>query len=299
MMKRSFLVSVSFLFAVSLSAGELNSVQLPAPQLDTGKILMQALADRKSSRSFSVKKLPDRILSNMLWAACGINRPASGHRTSPSAMNWQEIDVYVATSKGLFLYVQKGHSLKPVLDRDIRSLTGKQPFVSEAPVDLIYVADYSKMGGALTEERDFYSAADTGFIAENVYLYCASEGLATVVRGLIDREALADAMKLTAHQKIILAQTVGYPAGIKADTGHGVFNLNKATYDQLKMCPFLGETLAREIIDYRFAHGSYDTINDLFKVRGVTWKLIDQVRPYLVLDGATTFDLTTLKNTGN
>ena len=106
-------------------------------------------------------------------------------------------------------------------------------------------------------------------------------------------------MKLRINQKIILAQTVGYPAGTKADTGPGVLNLNKATYDQLKMCPFLGETFARKIIDYRFAHGPYDTINSLFKVRGVTWKLIDQIKPYLVLEGDTTFDLTTLKNTGS
>jgi DNA uptake protein ComE-like DNA-binding protein len=299
MIKRSFLVFVALLLAASLSAEELKSVQLPAPQLDKGKILMQALVERKSSRLFSVNKLSNRILSNMLWAACGINRPDSGHRTSPSGMNWQEIDVYVATSEGLFLYVEKEHSLKPVLNQDIRSLTGKQPFVSEAPVNLIYVADYSKMGGANTEEKIFYSAADTGFISENVYLYCASEGLATVVRGLIDREALADAMKLRVNQKIILAQTVGYPEGTKADTGQGVFNLNKVTYDQLKMCPFLSETMANKIIDYRFAHGPYDTINSLFRVRGVTWELIDKIKPYLVLEGDTTFDLTSLRNTGS
>lgn len=299
MIKRSFLVFVSLIIAVSLFAEDLKPIQLPAPQLDTGKILMQALADRKSSRSFSMKKMPNRILSNLLWAACGINRPESGHRTSPSAMNWQEIDVYLATSDGLFLYVEKEHSLKPILNRDIRSLTGKQPFVSEAPIDLIYVADYSKMGGANAEERIFYSAADTGFISENVYLYCASEGLATVVRGLIDRDALADAMKLRAHQKIILAQTVGYPAGMKADTGQGVINLNKATYDQLKTCPFLNESMAGKIIDYRFTHGPFNTINDLIRVRGVTWKLIDQIKPYLVLEGDTTFELTTLRNTGS
>ncbi len=299
MMKKSFLVFISLIFAITLYAEELKPIQLLAPQLDKGKTLMQALVERKSSRSFSANKLPDRILSNMLWAACGINRSGSGHRTSPSAMNWQEIDIYVASSEGLFLYAPKEHSLKPVLNRDIRSLTGKQPFVSEAPLDLIYVADHSKMGGANAEERIFYSAADAGFISENVYLYCASEGLATVVRGLIDRELLADAMKLRTNQKIILAQTVGYPAGTKADTGPGVFNLNKATYDQLKMCPFLGETLARKIIDYRFAHGPFDTINDLFRVRGVTWELIDKLKPYLVLEGNTTFDLTSLRNTGS
>ena len=100
--------------------------------------------------------------------------------------------------------------MKPVLSQDIRALTGRQDFVKEVPVNLVYVADFSKMGNALKEEKDLYSAADTGFIAENVYLYCASEGLGTVVRGSIDRQALATAMKLRSDQKIILAQSVGY-----------------------------------------------------------------------------------------
>ena len=126
-------------------------------------------------------------------------------------MNSQEIDIYLALSDGLYLYDAKALLLRTVLSEDIRALTGLQPFVEEAPVNLIYVADYSRMTRASPEDKDRYSAADTGFIGENVYLFCASEGLATVVRGSIDRTALAKAMRLRPDQKIILAQTVGYP----------------------------------------------------------------------------------------
>jgi nitroreductase len=114
-------------------------------------------------------------------------------------------------AEGLYLYDAKNHVLNPVLLKDIRALTGKQDFVKDAPVNLIYVADFSKMVNASEEDKKLYSAADTGFISQNVYLFCASEGLATVVRGSIDREALAKAMNLRADQKIILAQTTGYP----------------------------------------------------------------------------------------
>jgi SagB-type dehydrogenase family enzyme len=186
-------------------------VQLLKPQTEGGRPLMQVLKDRSSSRSFSTEKLPLQTLSNLLWAAFGINRPDSGKRTAPSAVNWQEIDVYVATADGLYIYDAKAQQLQPVLSEDIRPKTGRQPFVREAPVNLIYVADFSRMGTASKEDKELYSAADTGFISENVYLFCASEGLATVVRGSIERSLLATAMKLRPDQKIILAQTVGYP----------------------------------------------------------------------------------------
>jgi SagB-type dehydrogenase family enzyme len=126
-------------------------------------------------------------------------------------MNWQEIDIYVATAEGLYVYDAKDHVLIPVLSQDIRPMTGKQEFVKDAPVNLIYVADLSRMGSASKEDGELYAASDTGFISQNVYLYCASEGLATVVRGSIDRQALAKAMKLRTDQKVILAQSVGYP----------------------------------------------------------------------------------------
>lgn len=186
-------------------------VSLPEPQMDTGRPLMQVLQERHSTRSFSEKMLPEQELSNLLWAAFGVNRPGSGKRTAPSAHNWQEIDIYVATADGLYLYDAGEHELQPILDEDIRALTGGQKFVEEVPVNLIYVADFSKISAAGDEDKNFYSAADTGFIGQNVYLYCASAGLATVVRGLVDRPALAEKMQLRSEQRIILAQSVGYP----------------------------------------------------------------------------------------
>ncbi len=169
---------------------------------------MQVLRERKTSRDFAPDKLSPQVLSNLLWAAFGVNRP-DGHRTAPSAMNWQEIQVYVAMSDGLYAYDAKANRLEPVLAQDIRKETGTQPFVAEAPVNLVYVSDTSKVGSG--PDREMYAAADAGFIAQNVYLFCASEKLATVVRGSVDRAALAKVMKLRPEQKIILAQTVGYP----------------------------------------------------------------------------------------
>jgi nitroreductase len=197
-------------------AQELKPVQLLQPQTGGGRPLMQALNDRASSRDFSPEKLPLQVLSDMLWAAFGINRPASGGRTAPSASNAQETDVYVAMAEGLFLYDARANLLRPVLPDDIRALTGRQPFVKDAPVNLIYVSDLSRMTRAAPGDRDAYAAAHAGFISQNVYLFCASERLATVVRASIDRPALARAMGLRPDQRITLAQTVGYPKRISA-----------------------------------------------------------------------------------
>ncbi len=170
---------------------------------------MQVLKARKSTRDFRPDKLPKQTLSNLLWAGFGINRP-DGRRTAPSASNKQEIDIYVATEDALYLYDAKGNRLHLLLRQDLRAKTGTQSFVGEAPVNVVYVADLAKTGTD-SAERDMDVAADTGFIAQNVYLLCASEGLATVVRGSIDRPMLSKAMKLRANQRIILAQTIGYP----------------------------------------------------------------------------------------
>jgi SagB-type dehydrogenase family enzyme len=199
------------MYATVSYSDEPKPIKLPNPQVDGGRPLMQVLKDRISCRSFSSEKLPDQILSNLLWAAFGINRPDTGKRTAPSAVNWQEIDIYLANAEGLYLYDAKTQTLKPILSGDIRPSTGRQDFVKEAPVNLIYVADFSRMGNAPKEDKEFYSAVDTGFISQNVYLYCASEGLATVVRGSVDKQTLAKTMKLRPDQKIILAQSVGYP----------------------------------------------------------------------------------------
>ncbi len=199
------------LLCTSLIAQDLKSIELPKPDTTGGMPLMQALKNRHSSREFSTDTLTQPVLSNLLWAACGINRTADGKRTAPSAMNWQEIDVYIATAHGLFLYDPVKHSLVPVLSEDIREKTGMQPFVKDVPVNLIYVADLQKINRASETDKNFYSGVDAAFISENVYLFCASQGLATVVRGSVDRDVLAQAMKLRPDQKVILAQSVGYP----------------------------------------------------------------------------------------
>jgi SagB-type dehydrogenase family enzyme len=193
---------------LSYAAGP-ASIQLPNPQREGGKPLMSALNDRMSARTFSGDKLQMQTLSNLLWAAFGINRP-DGKRTAPSAKNWQEIDIYVAMADGAYLYDAKKNTLDPIEMKDIRAMTGAQAFVKDAPVNLVYVADYSKVNeGGL--DGQILVGADAGLISENVYLFCASEGLATVVRASIDRDALAKELKLRPQQKIILAQSVGYP----------------------------------------------------------------------------------------
>jgi SagB-type dehydrogenase family enzyme len=207
-----FATCLGLVFSIFCSAfaEELKPIQLPKPQVDGGRPLMQVLKERSSSREFSSQKMPLQVLSNLLWAASGVNRPESGRRTAPTAANWQEIDIYLAMAEGLYLYEAKSHLLKPVLAEDIRALTGRQSFVKDAPLNLIYVADFSRIGRGTNEEKDFFSAADTGFIAQNVYLFCASEGMATVVRANIDKPTLAKTMKLGPDQRITLSQTVGY-----------------------------------------------------------------------------------------
>ncbi len=203
------LVLATICFSAISAAQALKPVQLPPPQTTGGRPLMEVLKDRKSTREFGSGTLSPQTLSNLLWAAFGINRP-DGRRTAPSAMNWQEISIYVATPAGVYVYDAKANVLEPVLAGDFRAATGTQSFVKEAAVNLVYVSDLSKTEGAASSEAEMYTAADVGFIAQNVYLYCASEGLATVVRAGIDKPALAKTLNLLANQRIILAQSVGY-----------------------------------------------------------------------------------------
>ena len=192
----------------------LSRISLPPPVQEGGKPILEAMRDRKSGRAYRPDPLPPQVLSNLLWAAYGINRPASGKRTAPSAMNWQEMDVYMTTAEGTYLYDPKAHALEPIRAGDARGKTGRfQGFVKEAPINLVFVADYGRMGWYASEKDKIrFSAASTGAIAQNVYLFCASEGLSTVVRGLIDRKDLARVLRLAPDQKIVLAQSVGYPA---------------------------------------------------------------------------------------
>jgi nitroreductase len=191
------------------SAQELSPVSLPAPQMEGGMPLMQALRLRATARAFAPDALPPQTLSNLLWAAWGINRPQEGKRTAPSTRNWQEIEVVVLNSAGAYGYDAVGHSLKPLVAGDLRALAGTQDFVKEAPVTLLLVADTSRMqGGADTQA---FAYADAAFISQNVYLFCASEGLATGVRASVDRPALAKALKLRDNELVVFAQSVGFP----------------------------------------------------------------------------------------
>ena len=199
-----------WLFLMPARAQELKPLLLPPPRTDGGKPLMEAIAQRKTIREIKPDKLSDQILADLLWSGFGINRQESGNRTAPSAMNSQEIDLYVALPEGLYLYEPKTNALKPLIADDLRARTGGQEFAKTAPVTLLFVADLSRLAKAEADKREFYAAFDAGCICQNLYLFCASAGLATVVHDL-DRAPLTKAMKLAPSQKVIFAQAIGYP----------------------------------------------------------------------------------------
>ncbi len=198
-LSRTLLLLPAFVFAQDL----------PKPANTGGIPLMDALARRQSIRTFSQRELAPQVLSNLLWAAWGVNRPSTGQRTAPSAHNHQPIDLYVIIAGGAFLYDAKSHRLAPAATGDLRKLAGRQDFVYTAPVNLIYVEDTARSGQ--DAQSAVWSGVTAGAIAQNVYLFCASEGLATVVRGWVDPEPLAKVLALKPTQRVILAQTVGYP----------------------------------------------------------------------------------------
>jgi SagB-type dehydrogenase family enzyme len=207
-----YLSLILFLVVPMFLTGQ-NPEIIPLPEADEtgGMPLMEALKNRKSSRSYSAKALSDQQVANMLWSAWGINRE-NGKHTAPSSRNKQEMEVYMSTADGLFLYLPEKHALKQIHNKDIRAETGGQDFVDDAPVNIIFVADYRKAGDDVTaEDYRCTSGMNAGFMSQNLYLYCASEGLATVVRGWFDRDELHKAMELEDFRDVILCQTVGYP----------------------------------------------------------------------------------------
>lgn len=185
-------------------------IALPAPVTTGGLPLMDAITRRRSMREFARTELPLPMLSNLLWAANGVNRPDGG-RTAPSAMHVNEIDIYVALPAGAYLYDAKEHALKLVAGSDVRRVTGYQDFVDEAPLDLVYVADHGRMTLIPVASRESFASVAAGAITENVYLFAASAGLATVIRAWIDREAIAQALGLPHDHQVLLSQTVGFP----------------------------------------------------------------------------------------
>lgn len=196
--------------AVPAMTQDLQPISLPAPQREGGKPLMECLDNRMSTRVFSPRELSPQVLSNLLWAASGINRP-DGRMTAPTAVNYQELDIYVSLNAGVYRYDRAVNTLEPVLAGNHQAAAGAQPFVATAPLNLIYVADYTKMGNGTDEQKQTYAAYDTGFVSQNVYLFCASEGLVTVVRAMVDGPALAALLGFGDNLHVTLCQTVGYP----------------------------------------------------------------------------------------
>ncbi len=191
-------------------AQALKPLDLPPPRSEGGQPLTAALKLRRSTREYSDRPLPTQVLSDLLWAAFGVNRP-SGDRTAPYWRHVMVMDIYAAIAGGVWLYEPKTHTLLPYLKDDIRAQTGLQDFVGTAPLDLVYVAHGERMTDVSPEDRRLYASVDTGFIGQNVYLFCASEGLATVFRAAVDYPKLARILKLPDQQFVTFAQTVGYP----------------------------------------------------------------------------------------
>jgi len=206
------LVSSAALLATGsiATAQELPPLELPPARSQGGKPLIEALRLRRSIREFATKPLPPQVLSDLLWAAFGVNRPAIDGRTAPYWRHVMVIDVYVATADGVWVYEPKAHRLIPHMRGDIRAQTGTQDFVAAAPLNLVYVAHGERMGDIPDQDRRLYASVDTGFIGQNVYLFCASEGLATVFRGAVDYDKLKRTLGLSDAQFITFAQTVGY-----------------------------------------------------------------------------------------
>ena len=190
--------------------GEGSRLPLPAPQADEHTSLNAALKLRRSTRAYADREIPDGVLSDLLWAAYGVNRPG-GDRTAPYWRHVMVLDIYVARADGVWLYEPRTHALLSHLAGDIRAATGRQDFVATAPVNLVYVAHGERMMDVSAEERRLYASVDTGFVGQNVYLFCAAAGLATVFRASIDYPRLERAMNLPDTQFVTFAQTVGYP----------------------------------------------------------------------------------------
>lgn len=205
------LLAIGAMAALPAAAFAEDLKSLPAPRKEAGRPLMQALQARRSTRAYSQRPLSAQVLSDLLWAAYGINRP-SGDRTAPYWRHIMVIDVYAAMADGVWLYEPKEHALRQHLAADIRAQTGLQDFVASAPLNLVYVVHGERMQDVKAEDRRLYGSVDAAFAGQNVYLFCASEGLATVFRGALDYDKLARALRLPKDEFVAFAQTVGYPA---------------------------------------------------------------------------------------
>lgn len=196
--------------ATNVWAQDLQTIKLDAPNKMRGSATMKALADRHSDREFSNKGLSLQDLSDLLWAANGINR-TDGKRTAPTAMNRQEVDVYVICQDGAYVYDAQAHALTPVAKGDFRgAIAGSQDFVKTAPVCLLMVADLKKLGDPSSEQTKLMGAVDVGIVSQNINIFCSAVGLSTVPRATMDSATLKEVLKLSDAQLPLINNPVGH-----------------------------------------------------------------------------------------
>jgi len=208
---------IMIIFAISLINADVITAQediiLPSPRI-RGQV-MKSLKNRISIKGFSAKQLPDQVLSDMLWTAFGVTNERTGRRTAPSAFNAQEIDIYVLRADGAWLYDAHNQSLRLIQRKDVRNLVAGQDYAKSAPVHLVYVADYDRAHaaypGSYEKEAVSWAMMHTGFIAQNVTIFCAAQRLCAVVRSIGNSESLKEALSFRENQKILISQAVGYP----------------------------------------------------------------------------------------
>lgn len=209
MKKLNLIITIIFIAIANVSLAQ-DLIKLPKPNKDGGMPLMQAINERQSGRDFVDRDLTEQQLSDLLWAAYGINRPESGKHTIPTSRNRQDIEVYITTKDGVFFYNPEEHALIQISDQDQREKAGLQDFVKVASVNLIYVSDFDKLGDSSDDIKTMTAATHCGFIGQNVYLYCASEGLISVFRAMIDKNEAAKLLQLDGNKHVIYSQSVGY-----------------------------------------------------------------------------------------
>lgn len=213
MKKNIFSIACFAICLISTSCKAQDNIQLPKPSMDNSVTLMQSLQNRHSSREFADMDIPDDVLSTVLWAACGINRPESGKITAPSAINAQDIVVYVVRKDGAYRYEPKENALAKVSNKDLRPLVaGRQSFAADAPISLVLVSDHSKFPGQMPDEpKARMGLIDAGYVSENICLICSALGLNTVPRMTMDTDALKKELGPDDSYDFIVNSQIGYP----------------------------------------------------------------------------------------
>jgi len=209
-MIRTIFTLVAFLYAFTIQAQELEVIKLNAPDKTRGSAIMKALNDRQSIREYAADKIKPQDLSDLLWAANGINRP-DGKRTAPSCRDFRDVVVYAVLPEGAYLYDAQEHALIPVSAGDYRgAVAAGQAFAKEAPLSIVLVADMTKYGN-MSESSKLMAAIDVGIVCQNINVACAGLGLVTVPRGTMDHETLKSALKLADNHLLLINNPVGYP----------------------------------------------------------------------------------------